>query len=131
MKYLDCIEMLNYALNVLKVDSRVQVPVSKMQEVLMILTRLSKRMENDASMQFATLLNDSINAIGVVQSMSSIKYLSDTMKQTLAEGLYSIKFEVATVAFNYYSTNDFEPTDTVIPLMRDVVKTVSLGGIQI
>lgn len=97
----------------------------------MILTRLSKRMENDASLQFSTMMNDSINAIGVVQSMTSIKYLSDTMKQTLAEGLYNLKFEVAKVAFNYYSTNDFEPTDAVIPLMRDVVKTVSLGGIQI
>lgn len=131
MKYVDCIEMLNYALTVLKVDSREQVPVGKMSELLMVLTRLGKRMEDEESVKYTTMMNDLIQAIGVVQMMTSVKYINDNMKRTLADGFQGLKLEVAKAAYDYYLVHDFEPTEAVIPLMRDIVKTVSTGGIQI
>lgn len=131
MKYLDCIEMLNYGLKILHAEERVQVQTNKMPELLMVLMRVAEKVGTEQSVSYATVHNDLLQAIGVVQDMTSVKLLSDNMKQTLVDGLNTLKLEVSKLAYEYYSTNDFEPTEEVIPLMRDVVKTYSLGGGEI
>ena len=131
MKYLDCIEMLEYGLKILKEGQRIQVSTNKMPELLMIVTGTSKKIGAEQSLMYKTTSNDLLQAIGVVQEMKSVKYLSDNMKQTLTDGLNSLKLEISKLAYDYYSTHDFEPTEEVIPIMRDVVKTYSLGGGEI
>lgn len=93
--------------------------------------RTSEKIAQEKSLVYKTTHNDLIQAIGVVQEMKSVKYLSDNMKQTLVEGINTLKTEVSKLAYEYYSSVDFEPTEEVIPLMREVVKSYSLGGGQI
>lgn len=128
MQYLDCMEMLNYALETLKDGQRVQVPTSKMSDLMTIILRVSDRIGNEQSLSFKTTKDDLLQAILVVQEMKSVSYLNDSIKQTLIEGFKSLKVDVARLAYPYYSLVDFEPTEEVIPLMRDVVKMYSQGG---
>lgn len=94
----------------------------------MVLMRTAERIGNEQTVSYAAVHTDLLQAIGVVREMTSVKYLSDNMKQTMVDGINTLKLEIARLAYDYYSTNDFEPTEEVIPLMRDVVKTYSLGG---
>lgn len=128
MKYLDCMEMLNYGLQVLKENQRVQVPVVKLNELLLIITRTTDRLKEEQTPAFRTTRDDLIQAINVVQEMKSVKYLSDNMKNNLVDGIETLKLEVAKLAYDFYSMNDFDPSPEVIPLMRDVVRSYSLGG---
>lgn len=128
MKYLDCMEMLNYGLQILKENQRVQVPVSKLNELLMVVTRTTERLKDEQTPAFRTTRDDIIQAISVIQDMKSVKYMSDNMKNNLVDGVETLKLEVAKLAYEYYSMCDFEPTKEIIPIMRDVVRTYSLGG---
>jgi hypothetical protein len=120
--------ILNYGLSVLKENQRVQVPVSKLSEVMTAVMRTSERLGTEATLQFNITRDSVIQAIGVAQEMKDIKFLSDNAKSILVDGLSSLKFEVAQLAYDYYSMHDFEPTEEIIPVMRDVVRTYSQGG---
>lgn len=128
MKYLDSIEMFNYALDVLKAEQRVQVPVSKMTELLMIILNIQKKIGEEMGSQYQSTHMDLLQAIGVVQEMKNVRYLSDNMKSTLVNGVTELKAMVAKTAYNYYMTTEFEPTEEVIPIMRDVVRTYVIEG---
>ena len=127
MKYLDCMTMLNHALTLLEAGKRVQVQKTKIPEIVLTLNLVNKNMPDPTS-EFQMLMSDTIGGAISVRDMQGIICLSDTMKQTLVSGIESIKFQVASAAFAYYSAVDFEPTPEVIPLMRDVVQTYSDGG---
>lgn len=128
MKYLDCIEILNYALDILKSGQRNQIAVSKLSELVMVLVSANRKMEQESEILFKSTFNDLIQAIAVVQDMRDVKFLNDNMKQTLVDGVLTLKGVVAQKAYEYYSVHDFEPTEEIIPRMRDVVTTYIEGG---
>lgn len=84
MRYLNCIEMLNYVLKILKSDSRQPVPVSKMPELVACLRGLQAIMTeeqiNDA--MASVTMTDMIRSVLSIQT-ADIKMvnLSEVMKQ--------------------------------------------------
>ena len=123
MKYLDCIELLNLALKLLKSGERVQVPVSKLTEIQLIVVRVNSRLETYPNMEIArSMMHDLMLSIGVAQENKAVKFLNDQMKQALVEGIRATKKHIASEAYQYYSNTDFEPTPQNIPLMREVVQ---------
>lgn len=119
MKYLDCIELLSLALQLLKSGQRDQVPLSKLTEVQVLVMRCSKRAE-DLPLVTARC-NDILMGIGVAQSNQAVKYLPQAMRDTLVQGLKACMYGVCDAAWDYYSTRDVPISEETIPLLRLVV----------
>ena len=131
MRYLKCIAMLNYALRVLKADTRQSVPVSKMSELLTLLTSLRAMLNADQvqdTMVQVKMMDLLSSVVQIQKSAQGIMTLTDNMKQGLIDGVNSVKDSVCVEAFKFYRTNDFEPTPEVIPVMREVVERYAQCG---
>lgn len=131
MRFLNCIEMLNYALKILKHDSRQSVPVGKMGELLGCVRSIEALCKEEQAMDVRTktTLTDLTAAIlSVKNSSAGILTLTDIMKTTLVNGVIEIKEAVVFQAIKYYDVHDFEPTEQNIPLFRDMVQTYFEAG---
>lgn len=131
MRYLNCIEMLNYVLKILRSDSRQPVPVSKMPELAACLRGLQaiilEEQINDAVV--SVTMTDLIRSTLSVQTTElKMVNLSEAMKQGLIDGVMKVRNAIACQAFDYYDEHEFEPTPEVIPLMRTVVEGYAASG---
>ena len=66
-------------------------------------------------------IEDLIRALDLFKNMAGLKYLSDGMKAQLVDGFLAVKYDICHIAYRYYETHDFECTESIIPLMREVV----------
>lgn len=131
MRYLNCIEMLNYALKILKHDSRQSVQIGKMDELLGCAKSLEAQCleEQIMDVRVRTTLTDLMAAIlSVKNNQGGMMTLTDMMKTTLINGVLQIKEAVAFQAVKFYEDNDFEPDEGNIPIMRDIVQTYLEAG---
>lgn len=78
---------------------------------------------------FSIVLEDLLSALNMASELQ-ISVLPDSMKDAIVSALYQLKGEVATLAFNHFSVNEFsfEQNDQVFSIMREVVKGHYLGG---
>lgn len=134
MRYLNCTEMLNYALKTLKKDSRQSVPVGKMAELFAVMTNLRDMLMDEQITNPIVMLrmNDLLSAILTVQKNTvGMECITDTMKQELISGVESMKYEICSDAVNYYKKTDFEETPEVVAGMRDIVECyLENGGVM-
>ncbi len=131
MRYLNCTEMLNYALKTLKKDSRQSVPVGKMAELFAVMTNLRDMLMDEQITNPIVMLrmNDLLSAILTVQKNTvGMECITDTMKQELISGVESMKYEICSDAVNYYKKTDFEETPEVVAGMRDIVECYLENG---
>ena len=131
MRYLNCTEMLNYALKTLKKDSRQSVPVGKMAELFAVMTNLRDMLMDEQITNPIVMLrmNDLLSAILTVQKNTvGMECITDTMKQELISGVESMKYEICSEAVNYYKKTDFEETPEVVAGMRDIVECYLENG---
>lgn len=103
MKYLDCIELLNLALQQLRKGQRDQVPLSKLPEVLTLVTQSYRRTDND---EVKTFLTDVINGLNIAQQNTAVKFLPVSMKETLVEGIERALASICDLAWDYYTEHD-------------------------
>lgn len=131
MRYLNCTEMLNYALKTLKKDSRQSVLVGKMAELFAVMTNLRDMLMDEQITNPIVMLrmNDLLSAILTVQKNTvGMECITDTMKQELISGVESMKYEICSDAVNYYKKTDFEETPEVVAGMRDIVECYLENG---
>lgn len=131
MRYLKCIEMLNYALRILRHDSRQPVAVSKMAELLGCIKSVEAQCleEQINDIQVKSTIMDLMSAIVTVKNQSTgMTNLTDVMKQTLISGVMVVKRFVASSAFRFYENNDFEVDEGTLPIFRDIVETYFEAG---
>ncbi len=131
MRYLNCTEMLNYALKTLKKDSRQSVPVGKMAELFAVMTNLRDMLMDEQITNPIVMLrmNDLLSAILTVQKNTvGMECITDTMKQELISGVESMKYEICSDAVNYYKKTDFEETPEVVAGMKDIVECYLENG---
>lgn len=128
MKMLECIAMLDYLLSTLEAGKRVQVPASKYDEVKSVLIPLYKKVATFSNEQTQLALERLLEAVNVID-IGSMQYLTDTARDALVEGINEVKNEVAMQAFEHFTTHDFEPSETVTPLMREVVTVAAMKGV--
>lgn len=127
MKMLECIAMLNYLLSQLEAGKRIQVSTSVYNEVKAVLIPLYKKIATFSNEQTQFALESLLEAVNMID-VSSLQYLTDTARDALVEGVTCVKDEVAMQAFEHFKSNEFEPTDDIVPIMRDVVRTAAMKG---
>lgn len=122
MHYLKCIEMLAYALNRLNAGQRTQVSIQSCTDIQMVLVKVQKSLATELSPLELSIISDVLQAIDLAQKTPGLLYLTDEMKNAMIDGINELRSSIAVKAFNYFIVNEFEPTEAIIPLMRDVVK---------
>lgn len=119
MKYLDCIELLELALQLLKNGRRDQVPVSKLTEVQTLIVGCRKRAVENPMLE--ARCDDILLGISAVQGGSSITYLPQSMRDVLLQGIQECLASVCSDAWDYYSVHDVPISNQTTPLLRTVV----------
>lgn len=74
-------------------------------------------------------VNDIMRAIGVINQTQGLQVLTETMKNTLIDGLTEILEAICLKAFDYYKVNDFDCNDQTRPVMRKVVQVALEKGV--
>lgn len=128
MKMLECIAMLDYLLSSLEAGKRIQVPASKYNEVKSVLIPLYKKVATFSNEQTQLALEALLEAVNVID-IGAMQYLTDTARDALVEGINDVKEAIAMQAFEYFKVNDFEPSESVTPLMREVVTVAAMKGV--
>lgn len=129
MRYLECIAMLEYLLKKLCNGQRTQVPVSVVTEVQTVIVQLNKKLENEKNHELTVRIRDILEAVEVVKSTTGMQFLTDTIKTTLNSGVSELVSILRLLAFEYFKTNHFEPTEEIIPVMRGVVGEALAKGV--
>lgn len=62
-----------------------------------------------------------LEALEAIKTVQGLLYLTNDMKQALTDGVSTLKGTLQLEAFEFFKTNDFEPTEQIIPVMRGIV----------
>lgn len=128
MRYLECIAMLEFLLKKLHSGQRTQVPVTVADDAQQVMVQLNRKLEDNQDTELRVKLRDTMEAIAEVNNVQGILVLTDAMKQALVSGVTDLLNTLQLLAFDYFKYNDFEPTEEVIPIMRNVVATALARG---
>lgn len=83
---------------------------------------------NDAYL--TATINDVMSALITISGSNiGMTNMTEAMKQELVSGIDKINSIVCTKAFKFYEENDFESTDSIIPVMNEVVKSAAENGL--
>lgn len=129
MRYLECIAMLEFLLKKLHSGQRTQVPVTVADDAQQVMVQLNRKLEDNQDTELRVKLRDTMEAIAEVNNVQGILVLTDAMKQALVSGVTDLLNTLQLLAFDYFKYNDFEPTEEVIPIMRNVVATALARGV--
>lgn len=129
MRYLECIAMLEFLLKKLHSGQRTQVPVTVVDDAQQVMVQLNRKLEDNQDTELRVKLRDTMEAIAEVNNVQGILVLTDAMKQALVNGVTDLLNTLQLLAFDYFKYNDFEPTEEIIPIMRNVVATALLRGV--
>lgn len=129
MRYLECIAMLEFLLKKLHSGQRTQVPVTVADDAQQVMVQLNRKLEDNQDTELRVKLRDTMEAIAEVNNVQGILVLTDAMKQALVNGVTDLLNTLQLLAFDYFKYNDFEPTEEIIPIMRNVVATALARGI--
>lgn len=129
MRYLECIAMLEFLLKKLHSGQRTQVPVTVADDAQQVMVQLNRKLEDNQDTELRVKLRDTMEAIAEVNNVQGILVLTDAMKQALVSGVTDLLNTLQLLAFDYFKYNDFEPTEGVIPIMRNVVATALARGV--
>ncbi len=129
MHYLECIAMLEFLLKKLHSGQRTQVPVTVADDAQQVMVQLNRKLEDNQDTELRVKLRDTMEAIAEVNNVQGILVLTDAMKQALVNGVTDLLNTLQLLAFDYFKYNDFEPTEEIIPIMRNVVATALARGV--
>lgn len=129
MRYLECIAMLEFLLKKLHSGQRTQVPVTVADDAQQVMVQLNRKLEDNQDTELRVKLRDTMEAIVEVNNVQGILVLTDAMKQALVNGVTDLLNTLQLLAFDYFKYNDFEPTEEIIPIMRNVVATALARGV--
>lgn len=128
MRYLECIALLQYLLKKLCAGQRQQVPASVTEDVLTNIIAVNKRLEKEDHPEITMRIRDVMTSTTEIKETKGIINLTDAMRNSLTSGIAELQDAICLLAFEFFKTNDFEPTPQIIPIMRQVVKTALAKG---
>lgn len=129
MKYLECLMMIRYLLSKLESESRKQVPVDCLHELRANVMDMSTKLMDAPTTKILMKLRSLQEALAVIKVTPGTMFLTDRMKSILVDGFKSLREEIHLATFEYFKYNDFEPTEVIIDLMREVVETAAKKGV--
>ena len=128
MEYLEAMSLCMYALDeVMHAGKRDQVNKSRIDEIKVTVIQIRELLSDQANnIDLGVALEKTLRAIKATDSLDML-VLPDTIKDIIIQALGQLKRVIARICFDYYSINKFEDDEEVIPVMREVVKSV-IGG---
>lgn len=129
MKYLECLMMLDYLLRKLHAGQRVQTPVSALNDLKTTIVDVERKLGNDVTIEIYAIFRDLQQSLFLVNFDAGTQFITDKMKEALTSGVSDLHSEICLLAFEFYKVNDFEPTETIIPIMRSVVTVAAQKGL--
>ena len=129
MHYLECIALLEFLLKKLCAGQRTQVHVSVVSEVQTSVIALQKRLEKENNAEINSRIRDLMESVIAIKNTSGLVNLTESMKTTLVAGLNEISDTISLLAYRYFQTHEFEPTNEIIPVMRNVVSVALAKGV--
>lgn len=127
MHYLKCIALLKQQLANLHEGQRTQVETSQAREIPDILNMVRIQLGSEVDPVINNSLDDLIVATIPLKDLDA-KHLDHEIKDTLVSGIRDLHDAIAMKAFNYFKTHDFEVTNGIKTIMRDVVKVALKEG---
>ena len=122
MNYLEQLALLEFMLNKLYYQTRDQVSVTAIPSITTVTGKIFKTYENTDDPE----LKRHVVSLGyAIDALTNVKFgdcITDTCKSALVEATVKLRGTIRMKAFDFYKTNDFEPTEEVIPIMRGVVE---------
>jgi hypothetical protein len=118
MKYINTMAFLNTALIQIKHNRREPITKSMLKTLLAV---LGKMQSGTSDTRFVQTLSDTIDAVQDILSTDGLTLVPDSIKQQLIQNLLTMKTRTAELAYSYYLFCDFEPTEEIIPIMREIV----------
>ena len=70
-----------------------------------------------------------MESVIAIKNTSGLVNLTESMKTTLVVGLNEISDTISLLAYRYFQTHEFEPTNEIIPVMRNVVSVALAKGV--
>ena len=122
MKYLDCVELLNNTLCLLKSGQRSQVAISKVLEMKILIKRCHDRACAYNLPMLKAQCVDLLDSMMAVTSDKSLHYIPYSMKQILVKGVRDCLYTVSVAAWDYYSRTEVPLNDPTIPLLKTIVE---------
>ena len=119
MKYLECIELLNNALQLLRDGQREQVPVARLPEVQTLVTRVMLRL-TDLPLAMVRC-NDVIGAMDIAQRRKDMLNLTQRMRDIIVNGLHDCLDTVCDAGWDYYTEHDVPISEDTKPLLTTLV----------
>lgn len=130
MKLLECLALLDFALESLHAGKRVPVPIGAYYDLVPLLIPLSKKLGTlQTSSECRICLQQLEEAVNLVQFPVGSVYLPDAARDTLVSGINSLRDAICLEAFEYFKWNDFEPTPEVVKIMKSVVQVALRRGV--
>lgn len=129
MKMLESITMLNYLLTKLEAGKRTQVSIAVYDELKTILIPLYKKVSSFSNEQTQFRMTALLEAVNLVKLGDTVQFIPDAARDALVEGIQNVKESIGLQAYDYYKFHDFEPTASIIPIMRDVVRIAAMKGV--
>lgn len=126
MNYLNCIELLNLALQQLKSGQRAQVPVSKLPAIQKLMAVCKDAAADDPFV--VRKCEDVIVACSICLEDKTVAHLTQVVRDSLINGIQECVASIAKEAWNYYSIVDVPLSDKNIPLLRIICEYHYLGG---
>ncbi len=120
MHFLECIAMLRYLEKKLQANQRDQVSVQLIPEVLSVIVQVNKKLEGSLppGNQYLQVSSDLMHALYAIQQTAGITYLTDSMKNTVVDGIRSLQDELCVFAYKYFTVNKI-PDDVCKMLETD------------
>ena len=129
MHYLECIALLDYLLKKLHAKDRQQVPIEALSDMFQNLQTIKQRLANEKDSLLATRLNDVMSCYASIVDVKGLTNLTGDMKEAIVSGLMELRTNICLLAYSYFTTHDFEPTDEIVKIMRSVVECAIKEGV--
>lgn len=79
------------------------------------------RLANSQDFEISSKVLDLYTSIYALKDTPGILNLSDQMKVSIVSGITTIKELICVKAFKFFRTTEFDVTDEIIPVMREIV----------
>lgn len=112
----------------MQAGKRVQVPKGKLIDVKTVVSSIYVSCKDKMTGTFRIVIEDLLKSLAVASDIQ-MEVLPAEMKDSIVDALSRLRRELAFLAFDHFSVNDFEfeEGDEIFNIMRDVV-SLQAGG---
>lgn len=121
MMCIGAMDLILYAMEIVKPESRFQLRKDKLSELYVTIIAIKNYLKEEESAEFNVTLEALLDAITTAEKLQ-YEILPDNVRGVIGEALIKLKYYIADITFKYHSVQPFEETEANIRIMREVVE---------